>query len=122
MESSDILILIGVIIAALPGLLALRHQKRKVDSEVWDRAMQASRELMDDLRGDLDKERARVLRHEKTILNLKGNYEEVQNTLTLAMKKIEVLEDEKTSLQRTNEELTRQLSRGIDNLLERQNM
>lgn len=116
--SSELIALVGILIAALPGLFALRLQRRKVDTDTWEKVVQTSATLMDKLREDNEFLREQVDDQQTIIQNLRDVQVTLQETLNAALARIQGLEIENSALGRDNRALTHQLAEGIDGLYE----
>lgn len=119
MTPEQIVALVSALAAVLTGVYTFRLQKRKVDSDVWDKAMDAMDQAMVNLRIDNDFLRKQDEKSRETISMLEANYSVLQETLNTALDRIKVLECEKAGLVKANNELTKRLSAGIDSLIER---
>lgn len=119
MTVDQIIALASGVVAALSAMYAFRIQRRKVDSDVWEKAMVAMDKAMANLRIDNDFLRGQDEKNRKTIDELKVNYDVLQQTLNTALDRIRVLESEKAKLMKANTDLARKLSAGIDSLIER---
>lgn len=119
MTVDQIIALASGVVAALSAMYAFRIQRRKVDSDVWEKAMVAMDKAMANLRIDNDFLRSQDEKNRKTIDELKAGYDTLQQTLNTALDRIRVLEHEKAKLMKANTDLARKLSAGIDSLIER---
>lgn len=119
MTPEQIITLVGALAAILTSVYTLRLQRRKVDSDVWEKAMAAMDQAMTNLRIDNDFLRSQDEKNRKTIDKLKAGYDTLQETLNTALDRIRVLEHEKAKLMKANTDLAKKLSAGIDSLIER---
>ena len=86
------------LLAALPGLLALRSQQRKADAEAVGTLAEATSELLDDLRQDARTLREQIAEQNQIIQRLRESQSAQQETLDRALLRVDALETERAAL------------------------